>query len=127
MKTRFAPGVIITTRFLNGSQNIKFDDRDEDWSYPRLTPASLNIPAMGRVFVTLTEDQVINGLKEYVVLPESSASATEPNQFVTLKDIEGNNGFLRLFCADPQTGNLPIYNASESRWECSDTIDGGSF
>ena len=128
MKTTFAPGTIVSSRFLNGAQQITFDDRDEDWSYPKLTPSSLNLPSMGSAFMLLTGDQSLEGLKTFSVLPQSSASATEPNDFLTLKDVEGEEGgFLRLSCVSPQGGEIAVYDGDLESWVCQSGIYGGTY
>lgn len=128
MRTIYSPGTLVTTKWLNGSQNISFNGADEDWSYPKLTPRSLNLPAMGTEFLRLSSDQGIDGLKTFAVLPQSDQSAVSPNDFLTLKDVKNEeSGFLRVFCSDPRGGNIPIFNASEDQWECSAGIDGGEY
>ena len=32
-KTTFGPGVIVTSKWLNGAKEIKFDGQDKDWHY----------------------------------------------------------------------------------------------
>ena len=41
MKTTFSSGVIVTSQFLNGAQQIYFDGQDLDWHYPPLGLNSL--------------------------------------------------------------------------------------
>lgn len=41
MKTTFSSGVIVTSQFLNGAQQIYFDGQDLDWHYPPLGLSSL--------------------------------------------------------------------------------------
>lgn len=41
MKTTFSSGVIVTSQFLNGAQQIHFDGQDLDWHYPPLGLNSL--------------------------------------------------------------------------------------
>ena len=127
-KTTFAPGTIVSTRWLNGAQNIQFNGLNEDWSYPKLTPKSLNLEAIGTEFLRLSGDQIIEGEKTFSILPTSTEFAQNPNDFLTLKDVEDEtNGFLRIFCASPSGGEIPVYDAVESRWECSPSIDGGVY
>jgi hypothetical protein len=40
-KTTFSSGVIVTSQFLNGAQQIYFDGQDLDWHYPPLGLSSL--------------------------------------------------------------------------------------
>ena len=60
-KTTFGPGVIVTSKFLNGAQQIYFDGLDLDWHY---APLTLNDIQRGGVlgfnsgFVTVDSDQV---------------------------------------------------------------------
>ena len=41
MKTTFSSGVIVTSAWLNGAQNIYFDGQNLDWHYPALGLSSL--------------------------------------------------------------------------------------
>ena len=41
MKTTFSSGVIVTSAFLNGAQNIYFDGQNLDWHFPALGLSSL--------------------------------------------------------------------------------------
>jgi hypothetical protein len=41
MKTTFSSGVIVTSQWLNGAQQIYFDGQDLDWHYPQLGINSL--------------------------------------------------------------------------------------
>ena len=60
-KTTFGPGVIVTSKFLNGAQQIYFDGLDLDWHY---APLTLNDIQRGGVlgfdtgYVTVDTDQV---------------------------------------------------------------------
>jgi len=63
-KTTFGPGVIVTSKFLNGAQQIYFDGADLDWHYP---PISLNdiqrggAEGLDNIFVTLATEQTFGG------------------------------------------------------------------
>ena len=60
MKTTFSSGVIVTSAWLNGAQQIYFDGQDLDWHYAPLGLNSLvrNGPnVLDSAYVTLTSDQ----------------------------------------------------------------------
>lgn len=63
-KTTFGPGVIVTSKWLNGAQQIHFDGLDLDWHYPPLTIHDVQLGGEngfdGR-YVTLGTDQVYGG------------------------------------------------------------------
>ena len=60
-KTQFGPGVIVTSKFLNGAQQIYFDGLDEDWHYPPINIGDIqqdgSLGLDGR-YVTIATDQV---------------------------------------------------------------------
>ncbi len=62
MKTTFGPGVVVTSKFLNGAQQIYFDGADLDWHY---APINLNdiqrggVAGIDNAYVTLDTDQVL--------------------------------------------------------------------
>lgn len=59
-KTLFGPGVIVTSQWLNGARELKFDGADTDWHF---APINANDVQRGgdtgldRVFMTLETDQ----------------------------------------------------------------------
>lgn len=60
MKTTFSSGVIVTSEFLNGFQQIHFDGQDLDHHYPPLGLSSLvrtGPNGLDNAYVTLTTDQ----------------------------------------------------------------------
>jgi hypothetical protein len=60
MKTTFSSGVIVTSEFLNGAQQIFFDSQNLDWHYPPLGLNSLvrtGPNGLDSAYVTLTTDQ----------------------------------------------------------------------
>ena len=60
MKTTFSSGVIVTSQFLNGAQQIYFDGADLDWHYPPLGLNSLvrtGPNGLDSAYVTLGTDQ----------------------------------------------------------------------
>jgi hypothetical protein len=60
MKTTFSSGVIVTSQWLNGAQQIYFDGQDLDWHYPPLGLNSLvrtGPNGLDTVYVSLTTDQ----------------------------------------------------------------------
>jgi hypothetical protein len=59
-KTTFSSGVIVTSAFLNGAQQIYFDSQDLDWHYPPLGLNSLvrtGPNGLDSAYVTLTTEQ----------------------------------------------------------------------
>jgi hypothetical protein len=59
-KTTFSSGVIVTSAFLNGAQQIFFDGMDLDWHYPQLGINSLVTAGpngLDSAYVTLGTDQ----------------------------------------------------------------------
>ncbi len=60
MKTTFSSGVIVTSQWLNGAQQIYFDGQDLDWHYPPLGLNSLvrtGINGLDSAYVTLDSNQ----------------------------------------------------------------------
>jgi hypothetical protein len=60
MKTTFSSGVIVTSQWLNGSQQIYFDGQDLDWHYNPLGLSSLitaGPDGLDSRYVTLSTDQ----------------------------------------------------------------------
>jgi len=128
-KTVFSPGVVVSSTWLNGSQNIQFDGlTEEDWHYPKLTIDSLNLEFISGSFVNTTTLQEISGEKIFTIVPKSSGSAVEPDDILTLKDIssEGRN-FLQISCVEPLDGYALFYDQANGVWSCSAVIDGGSY
>ena len=127
-KTNFAPGTIVSTAWLNGAKNITFDGRDEDWHYPQLTPKSLNLSAMGLEFLRLEGDQTVEGLKVFSTLPQSTKFAENDNDFLTLKDVTGEErGFLQIRCTTPSDGMVAVYDEDLGSWKCTNVINGGTY
>jgi len=59
-KTTFSSGVIVTSQWLNGAQQIYFDGQDLDWHYPPLGISSLVLSGpngLDNRYVTLGTDQ----------------------------------------------------------------------
>jgi hypothetical protein len=59
-KTTFSSGVIVTSQFLNGAQQIYFDGQDLDWHYPQLGLNSLITAGpngLDSAYVSLGTDQ----------------------------------------------------------------------
>ena len=60
MKTTFSSGVIVTSAWLNGSQQIYFDGQDLDWHYPPLGLDSLvetGPNGLDSAYITLSTNQ----------------------------------------------------------------------
>ena len=61
MKTTFGPGVIVTSKFLNGAQEISFDGADQDWHYQPINSNDIQrggSTGLDRTYVTVDTDQV---------------------------------------------------------------------
>ena len=99
MKTTFGPGVVVTSKFLNGAQQIYFDGADLDWHY---APISLNdiqrggVAGIDNAYVTLDTDQVLGnapiiGRKSFLGLTDFGGAYTTadpsaaPKSFATRK------------------------------------------
>ena len=63
-KTQFGPGVIVTSKWLNGAQQIHFDGLDEDWHYPPISVEDIQLDGSlgldGR-YVTIATNQIYGG------------------------------------------------------------------
>ena len=63
-KTTFGPGVIVTSKFLNGAQKIYFDGLDEDWHYAPISITDIQLGGVDGLdsrYVTISTDQVYGG------------------------------------------------------------------
>lgn len=59
-KTTFSSGVIVTSQWLNGAQQIYFDGQDLDWHYPPLGLNSIvrtGLNGFDTAYITLNTDQ----------------------------------------------------------------------
>ena len=64
-KTTFGPGVIVTSKFLNGAQNIYFDGQSLDWHYPPINSGDIQrggSAGVDNVYVTVSTDQTFSGV-----------------------------------------------------------------
>ena len=87
-KTNFGPGVIVTSKWLNGAREIHFDGQDLDFHYAPLTRRDLQRggeAGIDNVYVTVATDQTadtlpITGNKSFFGLVEfgSSRGSTSP-------------------------------------------------
>jgi len=62
MKTTFSSGVIVTSSWLNGAQQIYFDNQDLDWHYPPLGISSMvtsGTDGLDGRYITLSTDQPV--------------------------------------------------------------------
>ena len=60
MKTTFGPGVIVTSKWLNGAKKIYFDGLDQDWHYDPINRGDIQrggADGLDNVYVTLATDQ----------------------------------------------------------------------
>ena len=95
-KTNFGPGVIVTSKFLNGAQQIYFDGLNEDWHYPPISIDDIqqggSLGLDGR-YVTIATDQTygntpVTGNKSFMGLVAygdvvTSVPANAPKSFST--------------------------------------------
>ena len=59
-KTLFGPGVIVTSQWLNGARELKFDGADQDWHFAPINRNDIQrggTDGLDRVYVTLDTDQ----------------------------------------------------------------------
>jgi len=65
MKTQFGPGVIVTSKWLNGAREIYFDGADLDWHYPPISIGDVQRggnTGLDTAYVTVGTDQTIGGV-----------------------------------------------------------------
>ena len=63
-KTTFGPGVIVTSKWLNGAREIYFDGQNEDWHYPPINLGDIQrggTEGLDSIYVTVGTDQVYGG------------------------------------------------------------------
>ncbi len=102
-KTTFGPGVIVTSKFLNGLQQLHFDGLDEDFHYPQINLSDIQRggdTGLDSIYVTLGTDQT------YASTP-----------------ITGNKSFQGLAAFGDQTSSIPS-NAPKS-WVTNDKFNQG--
>ena len=76
MKTTFGPGVIVTSKWLNGAREIYFDGQDADWHYPPINLGDIQrggSEGLDGIYVTTNTDQTfgvtpITGRKSFMGL-----------------------------------------------------------
>ena len=59
-KTTFGPGVIVTSKWLNGAQQLYFDGLDQDWHFPPINAKDLQrggVDGIDTTYVTVATDQ----------------------------------------------------------------------
>jgi hypothetical protein len=87
-KTTFGPGVVVTSKFLNGAQQIYFDGADLDWHYPPISLYDIQRGGengLDNIYVTLKTDQTYGGTpiiahKSFMSLVEFGDTAqADPN------------------------------------------------
>ena len=67
-KTQYAPGVVVTSRWLNGARQLFFDGIDEDWHYDPLTTSDIKRigdKGFDNLYVTRETFQQISGNKTF--------------------------------------------------------------
>lgn len=65
-KTTFGSGVVITSKFLNGAKEIRFDGADQDWHYQPLNVNDIQKSGdlgLDSRYLTRTTEQIISGKK----------------------------------------------------------------
>jgi hypothetical protein len=89
-KTNFSSGVIVTSAFLNGAQQIYFDGQNLDWHYPPLGLNSLvttGVNGLDGRYITLQTDQP--NLSPATVIDPISGNPVTSYQFVGGSSISG--------------------------------------
>ena len=64
MKTTFGPGVIVTSKWLNGAREIYFDGQDADWHFPPINLGDIQrggSEGLDGIYVTTATDQTFGG------------------------------------------------------------------
>ena len=94
-KTTFSSGVIVTSQWLNGAQQIYFDGQDLDWHYPPLGLSSLVISGSNGLdarYITLGTDQplTLNGVYQSGIPISGSKVVTGPWNFGYDPTLVGN-------------------------------------
>lgn len=95
-KTNFGPGVIVTSKWLNGARELHFDGKDLDWHYAPLTRRDIQRggeAGIDNVYVTISTDQTweslpITGNKSFFGLvefgaPQGSSPGRAPKSWAT--------------------------------------------
>ncbi len=102
-KTTFGPGVIVTSKFLNGLQQLHFDGLDEDFHYPPINLSDVQRggdSGLDSIYVTIGTDQTYAGTP-----------------------ITGNKSFMGLAAFGDETSTIPA-NAPKS-WATNDKFNQG--
>lgn len=112
-KTTFGPGVIVTSKWLNGAKEIKFDGQDKDWHYPQLNINDIQrggADGLNAAYVTIDTDQTflsvpVTGAKSFLGRVEFgdkalSVGVAAPKSWNTVAKFNSGNTF------DQRFGNL---------------------
>ena len=102
-KTTFGPGVIVTSKFLNGLQQLHFDGLDEDFHYPQINLSNIQRggdTGLDSIYVTIGTDQT---------------SASTP--------ITGNKTFQGLVAFGDENESIPAY--APKSWVTNAKFDTG--
>ncbi len=142
-KTSFGPGVIVTSKFLNGAQKIYFDGADLDWHYSPINANDIqrgSVAGIDNVYVTLDTNQVygaspVVGRKSFMSLVDfggeySIADPTAaPKSFATRKkfNIGGESQSFTLRFANLDDEDLITKEVLSSQISESYAIDEGTF
>ena len=65
MKTTFGPGVIVTSKWLNGAREIYFDGQDLDWHFPPISIGDVQrggTTGLDTAYVTVGTNQTFGGV-----------------------------------------------------------------
>ena len=117
-KTTFSSGVIVTSQWLNGAQQIYFDNQDLDWHYPQLGLNSLITAGpngLDSAYVTLdTEQPTLNNTGLYVSGSPISGSkvVVGPWQFGYNQSIVGNPVNIDAYAPKSYTTNSKYEEAN---------------
>ena len=142
-KTTFGPGVLVTSKWLNGPQKLYFDGADLDWHYAPINANDIqrgSVAGIDNVYVTLDTNQVygntpIVGRKSFLGLVDfggeySIADPTAaPKSFSTLKkfNIGGESQSFTLRFANLQAEDLITKDVLSAQISESYAIDEGTF
>ena len=142
-KTTFGPGVIVTSKFLNGAQKIYFDGADLDWHYSPINAFDIQrggTAGIDNLYVTLDTNQVygavpIQGRKSFMSLVDFGGEYTiadpsaAPKSFATQKkfNLGGESQSFTLKFANLDNEDLVTKEVLSARINESYLIDEGSF
>ena len=142
-KTTFGPGVVVTSKFLNGAQKIYFDGADLDWHYAPINANDIqrgSTAGIDNVYVTLDTDQVLGntpivGRKSFLGLVDfggqysTADPSAAPKSFSTRRKFNtgGESQSFTLKFANLDDEDLITKEVLSSQISESYLIDEGTF